>query len=421
MSNKDFGPAIIKASVQWIFLIPAAIALLCIFISVALIAQELSYVVRVIDICVPVRVFAGDQFVDNLAKKDFAVYEDGELQEVESVYFVKGAKLESKETPTAFEPSMSRSFFLFFSMYEYDAQIPKALSYFFEKIAGPSDKLMVITPKAVYDLKKDAVGRLPPEKIVVELTRKIRKDIMAGDAVYRSVLADLRRIVGAGGIGEQMTDSSEMTEDQQMSQVGEGTIEEFLMKYRSDVDRLEQLRTIDEGKFLEFAKALKRTEGQKVVFYFYQKEFVPLLNMATLQKHYQNILVQSLISDMVNMLNRRSTFDVDRIKKTFADSSISVHFLYLAKNPAEIPLNQIGERRDIVSTFDEIVASTGGSSVRSSSVSYLMEKAASAAENYYLLYYSPKDKKLDGRFRQIRVEVKAGSYRVFHKAGYFAD
>ncbi|MGZ5515475.1 MAG: hypothetical protein ACXW2O_10590 [Candidatus Aminicenantales bacterium] len=37
-----------------------------------------------------------------------------------------------------------------------------------------------------------------------------------------------------------------------------------------------------------------------------------------------------------------------------------------------------------------------------------------------LLYYSPKDKAADGKFRQIEVKVKSGSYRVEHVAGYLA-
>ncbi len=410
-----------KLSFKSYSLIPAAFVLMVFFVAIAASGQELSQQVRVVNVCVPVRVFAGDQFVDNLTMRDFAVFEDGEPQVIESVYLVKGARLERKETPTAFEPETSRSFYLFFSMYEYDAQIPRALRYLFEKVIRPGDKLVVVTPRNAYNMEAQAAGKVPPSKLVDELTKKIRKDIMASDAAYRSVLADLRRLAGAGGIREQMNPADELTEEQQMSQIGEGTIEEFVMKYRSDVDRLEQLRTIDEEKFFKFARVLKKTEGQKNVFYFYQKEFVPVPNASVLSQYSQSLTVQSLIADLAGMLNRRSSFDVGRLRKAFADSSINVHFLYLTKNPAEIPLSQIAERGDILSTFEELVAATGGSSVRSANVGYLMERAASASEHYYLLYYSPKDKTQDGRFRQVRVEVKTGRFRVFHKAGYIAD
>jgi hypothetical protein len=42
-------------------------------------------------------------------------------------------------------------------------------------------------------------------------------------------------------------------------------------------------------------------------------------------------------------------------------------------------------------------------------------------ENYYLLYYTPKDYKPDGKFRSIEVKVKGKSYSITHRAGYIAD
>jgi hypothetical protein len=52
---------------------------------------------------------------------------------------------------------------------------------------------------------------------------------------------------------------------------------------------------------------------------------------------------------------------------------------------------------------------------------FLFRQAVEASETYYLLYYSPKDYKVDGRFRNIQVKVKNRDYRVIHRAGYFAN
>lgn len=393
-------------------------ALLC--TCVALFPQELSYKVRVVNVAVPVRVFKGDQFIDHLTLQDFEVYEDGQPQKIEAVYLIKKTNLERKEEKTAFSPSTSRSFYLFFSLYEPDPQVPKALTYFFQKVLMPEDHLMVITPRAVYDLKKQMAAKVPAEKIVAGLAKKLRKDILAGDAAYRAVLADLKRMIGLGGIDQQMTVQSEMSDRERAEALGTLTVEELFMKYRADVDQLAQLRTIDEGKILDFARALKKTEGQKIVFYFYQKEFVPLLDAKTLEKYSEGPFLQSVISELSAMVKQKSSLNIDRLKETFADSSINFHFLYLTKNPVGIPLSQISERQDIFSAFDEIAKATGGMTVHSTNADYLMQQAATAAENYYLLYYSPTDKKQDGRFRQIRVEVKTGSYRISHLAGYFA-
>jgi hypothetical protein len=50
-----------------------------------------------------------------------------------------------------------------------------------------------------------------------------------------------------------------------------------------------------------------------------------------------------------------------------------------------------------------------------------MRSAVAASENYYLLYYTPRDYKADGQFRSLQVKVKGGGYRMSHRLGYIAD
>jgi hypothetical protein len=50
-----------------------------------------------------------------------------------------------------------------------------------------------------------------------------------------------------------------------------------------------------------------------------------------------------------------------------------------------------------------------------------IKSASKASENYYLLYYTPKNYRSDGKFKKIKVRVKGGGYRVNHRAGYLAD
>jgi hypothetical protein len=49
------------------------------------------------------------------------------------------------------------------------------------------------------------------------------------------------------------------------------------------------------------------------------------------------------------------------------------------------------------------------------------QKAVDASDNYYLIYYSPQNYTADGKFREIKVKVKSGSYHISHRAGYFAN
>ena len=66
--------------------------------GLVLFPQELQYDALAINIEVPVRVFKGDRFIDNLTIDDFEVYEEGKLQKIEAVYLIKKTDIKREET-----------------------------------------------------------------------------------------------------------------------------------------------------------------------------------------------------------------------------------------------------------------------------------------------------------------------------------
>ncbi len=60
-------------------------------------SQEIQHEAIAINIEVPVRVFKGDTFIDNLTVDDFEVYEEGVIQTVEAVYFIRKTEIIKKE------------------------------------------------------------------------------------------------------------------------------------------------------------------------------------------------------------------------------------------------------------------------------------------------------------------------------------
>ncbi|MFC2158464.1 hypothetical protein ACFLT9_11565 [Acidobacteriota bacterium] len=126
-------------------------------------------------------------------------------------------------------------------------------------------------------------------------------------------------------------------------------------------------------------------------------------------------------------LKKKATFDVDNVKQAFADSSISSHFLYITKPPDEsmelekssdLKLDQSGP---IFSAFREVAEATGGLVESSLNPEFAFKRAVDASENYYLLYYSPQNYTLDGKFKNIEIKIKGKNYRISHRAGYFAN
>lgn len=159
---------------------------------------------------------------------------------------------------------------------------------------------------------------------------------------------------------------------------------------------------------------------------FYQKEFIPMIEPRILDQaltRFQDspTVIQDLMT-ISNFYRRDISFNVDAVKQAYADSSISIHFLFITKPPTNTYGVHFEEHsEDIFSAFNEMANSTGGFTESSFNPDFLMRKAVDASENYYLLYYSPKEYKTDGKFREIKVRVKRPGHRVSHRAGYFAD
>ncbi len=373
--------------------------------SLAVLAQQISHETLVINIEVPVRVFKSGQFVDDLTINDFIIYEDGKPQQIEAVYLVKKtdiqreeAEMKKDEARKKFTPDVSRHFILLFEIMEYLPKIDEALNYFFEHVLSPGDTLIVVTPMKSYNFKKEALAVLSLEKIVERLKEIIRRDINLGSGEYKSLIRDYESLY-----------RSEF----------EGNRKLFLMMEK--IRELKNLRYVPEKNVRYFADFLKSMTGQKFAFFFYQKELLPYPNIPFESREYLDL--QSEIASFMS-------FDVKKIKHAFSDSSISLHFLYVTKTQMiQGDVENMGPTGgdlqdmsiDIFNTFNEIAKATGGLSESSTNVASLLKKAADASENYYLLYYSPKDYKKDGKFKKIEVKVKNKNYRITHRAGYLAN
>ena len=404
--------------------IPVLAALI---LSLALIAQEIQHETIVVNIEIPVRVFDRGQFVEDLTIDDFEVYEEGKLQNVVAVYLIKKTKIERKEEKEKFEPETSRDFYLFFEVTQYTPRMEDAINYFIQTVLLPGDNLTVVSPMKTYKMKGQTLEVLPKEEVVKQLKGILRKDAMMGSAEYRNAVEELTQIAKA--LTSEFGGETPLTEGIAsgiMEMDDDMRLEYLLDLYKVSLEKLEHIRSIDQQRLLEFAKYLKENEGQKYVFLFYQKEFIPTIEPKLLAQALGAFQGQPHVTLTINTLfqsyTRPISIDVDKIKKAYADASVAIHFLFFTKPAEHIPGIYFEEHsEDIFAPFLEMSKATGGLAESSSNPQYLFEKAVEASENYYLVYYSPLNYKRDGKFKSIQVKVRGKNYRVTHRAGYFAN
>lgn len=397
----------------------------CLFFSM----QQIQEQSVVINIEVPTRVFERNTFVDNLTLKDFEIYEDGKLQKLDAVYLIKKKSIERREEIKRFNPQTSRQFFLWFQITEYMPRIRKAIEYFFENVFISGDSLVVITTVKTYNLNSRAIELKTKDEIADQLAKIIRKDATIGNLEYRAAIRDLQELVNIIEAKAGETNSSAPLGDNSIAEFSVfdiGSIEEVVQMYSIIVENLENLAKIDLQKLIDYAEYLKDKEGQKHIFLFYQREFLPTLDPNTLEKfmtQYQdNAVLQYTAPSLFQTYKKDVTIDVENVKKAFADSSLSIHFLFLERMGTHRRGVQMQERsRDVYNVFRQMAQATGGLIVSSANPSWAFQKAVDASENYYLLYYSPQNYRQDGKFKNIVVRVKDKKLRVMHRAGYFAN
>jgi len=402
---------------------------LVIFFSLTLFlfSQVEKHEVTVTNVEVLVRVLEENRFIDNLTKDDFELYEDGKPQKIEALYLVKRTNVERKETSSEFNPKLSRNFFLIFQITDYNPKLDEPIDYFINQVLLPNDTLSIWTPAKKYNLSAEALRKMSKEKIAKEMKNIIRKDTKIGSAYYNDLMRDLKRLVQSiSSVAGFQHEANPMADIESESTTDALPLEMLLPKYRETLEKLDDLRIVDEKTFLEFARALKRQEGENHVFFFYQREFKPELNPKIVNQMFglyqDNPQILAGLQDLFQFYYRNIQFDLNRISQTFSDSSCVFNFLFMTKQPEFISgITMREQSEDIFSVFSEVAKATGGIVDNSQNPAHGFKSALDASEAYYLIYYSPADYKKDGKFKSINVEVKNKDYKILNRLGYFAN
>jgi VWFA-related protein len=399
---------------SWRFLTVALLGACC-FLFLSLHPQELRHVVGVVNVEVPVRVFDGERFVDDLTLKDFEVFENGRPQKIAALYLIRKANIQKEETPgpeaARPTPKAGRTIVMQFEVLDPMPKLDEAVDYFFDQVLQPEDSLTVITPRATYRFKPVALARLPRQEIARQLKGKLRNDILAGATEFKRLLGDIR-------------DVNKMPVDPDVK----------LQLVTGLVRQLRDRIGIDPASLRRLARALKAQEGQKYVFLFYEKELINSVSLGNFDD--ESLLAEeSNLADMAGADVRKGPDVTPKtIERIFSDASITAHFIYLTQSKmnaagldAELQRGGGGGLQthdlsaSIFSSLREMARATGGVSEASGNPFAAFRKAVTATENYYLLYYVPENYQADGKFKEIKVVVKGKRFRVTNRAGYFAN
>jgi len=360
-------------------------------------AQELQHDAIAINIEVPVRVYKGATFIENLLIDDFEVYENGVIQKVEAVYLIKKTDIEREETEIQkeearrkFAPELYRQFVLVFELKKILPEVEAAIKYFIDNVIMPGDKLTVVTPIKTYNFKENSWLVVPRVEMANQLIKILRRDVYTK---YEGWGNPADYLIGVG--------TGDMERELQYNYLGN--------------------RYLNEERLIGVADNLKKMPGQKNVFLFLQQDLI-YYPMPQTSNSISGIFSDLNFMDYMSTVAAYSFITPQKIKKAFADSSILFQFIYLKeKLPFLSPFDMMDTTSSMFSTFKNLSDVTGGMTQVTINPVASFKHAVEASENYYLLYYSPKTYIADGKFRNIKVKIKGRNFKVTHRAGYIAD
>lgn len=402
----------------------ACLSLISLLFPCFLFPQE-EHEVFVTNIMVPVRVYEGERFVEDLTLQDIELYEDGKLQDIKALYLTRNNRIKRTVAERDYMPILARRFYFLFQTLDYNPKITDAVEHFFYHIFQPGDTVVVQTPVKTYSLSRDAVRKSAKETLIKDMQTVIRRDTQIGAIEYHNLLNTLKRNVRL--VSSIMGDTTAMRDiDSSGGDITSGNIPLLLMEYRETLEKMEQLRVMHESWFLRFASQLRKLDQQKVVFFFYQREFRPELSSRIMNRliaqYADSPSMLSMVQELFQTYHREINFDYSLLERAFADSDILFNFIFMNKTPEAVSgLTMREQSEDVFRIFSSVSQATGGVVDNSQDPAAAFRRVSAIAESYYILYYSPRDYKRDGKFKQIEVKIKNRSCKIIHRSGYFAD
>jgi hypothetical protein len=386
--------------------------------------------VTVIAVEVPVRVLKKGQFVKNLTKEDFEIYENGVLQPITG-FEVRSRRIflpaDVSEEELKIQPE-KRLFLLIFNIFDYQDYVGEAIDYFFSNIFRQGDQIIILTEGNLFDIE---TGK-GPAKVAQDIKDTLKKFKVISTAEIYSAYLDLRN--EADNLLMQLRGREPFN-----SPTWDRDILRFYRNYeRIWADYRSQFIIPDLELYRSIIKRIKSIEGEKWALCFQQRELFPKLkNEGPLDREIRPWIETPSDNPMISIQQRnirskqmelQRLFDIsgilpaEALKNLFMEANITFHLILLKSlRPLvekDFELREVGQ--DYEDCFRQISFSTGGHTAFSNKVTETMIEASQTEDYYYLLVYSPKEDPTEKPL-SIDVKVKQKGVDVIHLKQFLRD
>jgi VWFA-related protein len=308
----------------------------------------------------------------DLERSDFILYDNGTLQEITDfekhfLYVPESEPDKSRQSPPPQVPSiMNRKFFFLIDIENNDlegiAKSRNAALEFIDKKAQPSDEIALLSYSSIRGLA-------------------LHEYLTSNHRMVREAIEKIKAIPGVKGGWDSWAELGHSVMGMESEKLGESI---------SDVEqRSASLRF--SSSIQDLGKALRHIPGQKNIILFSKGYGNNVLIHGSLQGDAFTAMGKELASSNSPVFSINTKTGISK-RKVLPDGAMD----YLSKLTG-------GKSFHDVNYYSEIA-----------------EDIQNATSNYYVLGYSTESN-WDGKFHDIKVEVKRAGYKVHAQRGYFSD
>ena len=386
--------------------------------------DKLKQEVTVTAVEVPVRVLRGGQFVKDLKKEDFEIYENGVRQAI-SVFETISRKIASS-TPATLPAAVAikpkpRVFILIFDIFDYTDAVGEAIDYFFANVYHEQDHLIIVTESRLlnFELGRDS------EALAHSLKDSLKKYKAFSTKNILKAYDDL----GEEGdrLWWELVGRPGQNQDQAILRFYDNYVRIWKM-YRA------QFLTPEPSLYQALLKRIKSIPAEKWAFCFRQRDLFPeLKNEGRLQKAIDKVkegyadpnlqvkarIIQAKQWELQQEFDLAKNFPSDMLKNLFMEGGVTFHLILMKSLRSLVSEDFI--LRDVNAEFEdcfrEISRSTGGYLTFSNKVLDALKEASEKEDYHYLLVYTPKGP-LQTRGKNIEVKVRQPGVKVYSLKEY---
>jgi len=358
--------------------------------------------VKVVNVEVPVRVFAAGKPVSDLKKEDFILFEDDQPQSINGFYLSsKKIARPAQAISGEIKAFSSRYFVLVFQVHDFNDALRQGLAYTFEKILRPEDRLLVF----VNDFAREYSDLTDREKVRLDIEQNVKDQC---HILHNNMLIKLRELDG-------------WVRDLRLQKCIE-LIRDYKKRFLT--------QSID--KYYFFSTFLEKISGEKWVISFCQKEMLPRLSptsdiLRNMDNSGLNIpayissptLFVRLVQALQQEMNTGVEFPSEDVAKLFYKVNATFHSLLIntqfETNSPDLEFKSVSG--GIEESLRELSKKTGGMAISSTDLKSSLAIMEKKEDSYYMLTYAPRSAKIG----KIKVQVVRKGYQLLYDDNQRAD